>query len=192
MVSVFDPFGTEKFYAMHSIGKIRHGHQTSRVSQETESTAKNKKALERYGLPKKRTSQQLLFMHAKELMSSPVEVLFPEDTLKAAYEIFSQKRYRHIPIVTHDLRITGILSDRDFLRENSNMQNLEKIIGEVMSKSVLTVPETTEVHILAKIMFEERIGALPIINSEKSLSGIVTRGDILKALSQTEIFQARA
>jgi acetoin utilization protein AcuB len=84
------------------------------------------------------------------------------------------------------------LSDRDFLRENSNMQNLEKIIGEVMSKSVLTVPETTEIHILAKILFEERIGALPIINSEKSLSGIVTRGEILKALSQTEVFQARA
>ena len=192
MVSVFDPFGLEKFYTMHSIGKIREGHQTNPLSHDKDSPAKKFNALKRYNLPKKQTSKQLLFMHAKEIMSSPVEVLSPNDTLKSAYKMFSQKRYRHIPIVTKELTIVGILSDRDYLRENPNSPNSEMTVGQVMSKSVLTVPETTEIHLLAKIMVEERIGALPIIDSEKKLTGIVTRGDILKALSQTEIFHATA
>ena len=192
MVSVWDPLRPEKQYSTQMVGQILKGHRISGESDVTTTSKKNTKAIQQYKNQQKRRSKQLIFLHAKELMSHPVEVISPENNLEKAYEMFSQKRYRHIPVVTEGLQIVGILSDRDFLRESPKSQFHEKKVEEVMSRPVLTVNESVEIHLLARIMFEERVGALPIINDDKQLVGIVTRSDILRALSNTEIFQVNA
>lgn len=55
-------------------------------------------------------------------------------------------------------------------------------VKEFMKTKVLTAAPTAEIRFAARVMFEEKIGALPIIDDNGSLVGIVTRSDILKAL----------
>jgi CBS domain-containing protein len=192
VVSVWDPWGTEKIYDRYLIGKIRKGSHSSSITHEGLDPAKNIKAMKQYKLPQKQTTKKLLFLHAKDLMSQPVELLLSSENLDKAYRIFSEKRYRHIPVITENRNIVGILSDRDLLKELPKQELSKTKVEAVMSKPVLTVNETTEVHLIAKILFEERIGALPIIDGKKRVVGIVTRSDVLRALSQTEIFQVNA
>ncbi len=190
MVSVWDPLRPEKLYAQNLIGKIRKTHPSSKVAQTETAAQKQKKILRQYSQQQNHSPKQLLFLHAKELMSSPVATLSPTTSLEEAYQQFINKRYRHFPVVEGS-KIVGILSDRDLLLEGFGHTVTTKTVQDVMSHPVLTVDQNTEIHLLAKILLKERIGALPITNN-KTIIGIITRSDILRALSETEIFEVNA
>lgn len=189
MVSVFEPYGTEKYYDHFMIGKIRKAHSkdSAKLKSRYNQDKKNRDYFDQGAEPI--TTQKLLFLHASNIMSSPVVTLPLEADPQEAYDIFSLKRFRHIPIMKEGM-LVGILSDRDFLRETRN--SAIRDLKDIMTENVLSVKESTEVHLLAKVLFEERIGALPIIDSDKNLVGIVTRSDILRALSRTEIFNVHS
>jgi CBS domain-containing protein len=50
---------------------------------------------------------------------------------------------------------------------------------EMMEKEVITVKEDTTIQEIAKILIEHKISGVPVVNSEGSLVGIVTEGDLL-------------
>jgi acetoin utilization protein AcuB len=53
-----------------------------------------------------------------------------------------------------------------------------------MSTTVLTAFKNTPLREIARVLFEERIGCLPIIDTAQKSIGILTRSDILRALMQ--------
>src|SRR5260370_13245281 len=58
--------------------------------------------------------------------------------------------------------------------------------GEVMAPTVITVAPTTSIAEIAKILQRDRIKRVPVVDGDK-LVGIVTRGDLLKALAAAEV-----
>lgn len=130
-------------------------------------------------------------LQAKDMMSSPVESLTPQTSIRNAYEIFQTKRYRHMPVLDQN-HLVGILSDRDLLRlaaENAKdtagdgkEAARKEYVGAVMIHAVLSASPETEVHDVARVLFEERIGCLPIVSGDGSLVGIITRSDILRGV----------
>ncbi len=51
------------------------------------------------------------------------------------------------------------------------------------ARPVLCVQEKTDIHQTSKLLYEYDIGALPVLKSDNTLCGIVTRSDILRLLS---------
>jgi CBS domain-containing protein len=51
-----------------------------------------------------------------------------------------------------------------------------------MHAPVLTATPSTAVNQVARIMFEERVGAMPIADEAGNLVGMITRNDILRTL----------
>ena len=51
-----------------------------------------------------------------------------------------------------------------------------------MKRQVLSAQESTLIRHLAKAICNHRIGALPVVNAENRVLGIVTRSDILGAI----------
>jgi acetoin utilization protein AcuB len=47
---------------------------------------------------------------------------------------------------------------------------------------VLTAHPDTSIRDIARVFFEERIGAVPIVDRGETLVGIVTRSDILRTI----------
>lgn len=123
---------------------------------------------------------------AEEIMSSPVKTLDTETPLHDAMEFFKLERFRHVPIVNSEGALIGIISDRDMLKDYHD--NREKYltnsgnIVELIKSRILTASPDTKISEIARIMFEERIGAMPILDSSHKLIGIITRSDILRAL----------
>jgi len=64
----------------------------------------------------KATSDDKPVVIANEIMSSPVDVLPPSASIAAALTIFHAKGFRHLPVVSSEQGLVGILSDRDALR----------------------------------------------------------------------------
>lgn len=127
---------------------------------------------------------------AYQIMSTPITALYSNESMRAAWELFHQKRFRHVPVVNKAKRLVGIVSDRDFIALGlkhlaaapEERKILEQAIEKFMTTNVLTARPGTEIRLLARIMFNERIGALPIVDENGELVGMVTRSDILRTV----------
>ncbi|MDO8786017.1 MAG: CBS domain-containing protein [Syntrophales bacterium] len=51
-------------------------------------------------------------------------------------------------------------------------------VADVMTKDVITVKEDTSLHEAARILSENRISGMPVVNEENYLTGIITEADI--------------
>lgn len=132
-----------------------------------------------YQLPQKPERKPALL--AADIMSSPVFTLSPQEKLSTALAIFSKQSFRHIPLLSEEAKVCGILSDRDLLGYSAEQIREEKILA-YMRTNVLTASTLTPIQEIAQVMLSHHIGCLPLIAGDKKLSGILTRSDILRAI----------
>ena len=145
-----------------------------------ESDFANKQAAARaYAENSELSDEKARLITAAEIMSSPVETIEPSSTIELAHSIFIEKRFRHL-LIQSGGQLRGVISDRDILRMLNGSPQAP--VCYFMREAVLTAKPHTTIRDLARVMFHERIGALPILEADHELAGIVTRSDILRAL----------
>lgn len=123
---------------------------------------------------------------AMQIMRAPVTTLFIRDPISEAIRLFTENRFRHIPILNENGEIAGIISDRCLagvmFEKGSKYCSEVESIEDIMTTKVLTAEPMTPVSKIASIFIEERIGSMPIVDQEKRLVGILTRSDILRTI----------
>ncbi len=127
---------------------------------------------------------------ARDVMSTPVHTLRESATLAQAWEFLQTRKVRHIPVASHeDSRILGMISDRDLLREavsdaiTADAKPLTgRTVSELVNTRILTASEDTTVNQIARVMVEEHVGSVPILDGHSTVAGIITRSDLLRAL----------
>jgi len=134
------------------------------------------------------TSSKLV---ARDIMSSPVITLPFNASLAQAWELVKDKRFRHIPIQSRNGALVGILSDRDLSRGTvesalvgiKGSAYLAKVtIENYVSHPVLVADPEATLLAIARVLLEERIGAIPVVSQEKDLVGLITRSDLLRVI----------
>ncbi|MBP9886983.1 MAG: CBS domain-containing protein [Leptospiraceae bacterium] len=125
--------------------------------------------------------------YAKDIMTANLITISPNDHIPKVEKLFHDNRFRHMPVVDNSYYLQGILSERDLLKftienlRNEEIQLLPKKVEAIMQKKVLSAFPETPIREIARIMFEEKVGAVPILHKEtKELVGIITRSDILR------------
>jgi acetoin utilization protein AcuB len=122
---------------------------------------------------------------AQDIMSVPVATLSPETLLTDAWALMSKKGFRHIPIVSGPGHLVGIVSDRDLLRFPGELDGRTATplkVSQIMKTEVITATPATDMTEIARVMLDERISALPIIDGARHPIGMVTVSDILRVL----------
>jgi acetoin utilization protein AcuB len=122
---------------------------------------------------------------AAQLMVAPVLTLGPDATLAEAWDIVRRHGFRHVPIVDAGGALIGMLSDRDLLRHALEPRTSDAAatrVRQIMATRVLTARPEAGIRQVARILFEERIGAMPIVDEQGTPVGIVTRSDVLRAV----------
>jgi acetoin utilization protein AcuB len=128
---------------------------------------------------------EICFAH--EIMTSPVVAIASATSIDNASKIFTEKRFRHIPIVTGSGVVVGLISDRDILLHRATgsphaAHETPAPVESIMVREVLCASPSARIREVAQVMLDERIGSMPIIDSTELLVGIVTRSDILRAI----------
>lgn len=128
-------------------------------------------------------SQDIPVVIAEQIMSSPVITFKPDIFIDQASQLFHTHKFRHVPVVSLEKKLIGIISDRDILKVLAGNAEigLNKNIQSVMQKEVLTASVKTDIRYIARLFVENRIGSMPVM-AERELVGIITRSDILKAV----------
>jgi len=187
----FYVYGTEGVQP-YSPGEIRRNRKVESVErtsgpgsvegkgQDSDGDLAKERATQQY----KKTAEQQLeerkpALLAKDIMRAPVFSISSKTSASEVREEFRARRFRHIPITDEAGIIVGVLSDRDILGIN----DLELEVSVLMHSPVLTAQADTPIHEVARVLFEERVGCLPVVD-DRALIGIITRSDILRAVMQ--------
>jgi CBS domain-containing protein len=133
--------------------------------------------------------QSVVDLKARDIMSSPVGTLPADASVAEAWHLIQDREVRHVPIVSSDGTIHGVISDRDLLRDavadaiSPTARPLtERLVRDLVSPRLLTAGPDTEISQIARVLYEEHVGSLPIIDEKKNLVGLITRSDILRAI----------
>ncbi len=100
----------------------------------------------------------------------------PTDTVAHALEIMSQYRISGLPVVK-GTKVVGIVTNRDV----AFVEVLDTKVEEVMTKeNLITVPPGTDLEKAKKILHENRIEKLLVVDAQGNLKGLITIKDINK------------
>lgn len=121
---------------------------------------------------------------ASDIMTAKVVTIRQTATVREALKLLAELDVRHLPVVDERDGLVGMLSERDLLRLRRSSEVLNRAVSEVMSADVLVVTPTTHVDEIIDLMTEHRIGALPVVDNDSQLAGIVSYVDVLRAASR--------
>jgi CBS domain-containing protein len=118
-------------------------------------------------------------MQLKEFINYRVEVVRPDDTLQYAAEKMRDLDVGSMP-VCEDQHLVGILTDRDItIRATAKGQDpKETAVRDVMTPDVLYCFENQDVEEAARIMQENQIRRLFVLNEDEELIGITSLGEL--------------
>ena len=97
-------------------------------------------------------------------------------TIGDALQIMKENKIGGIPVVDSDQKLAGIVTNRD-LRFEKDMTL--SVIDIMTSKNIITT-ELTDLDNAEKILQENKIEKLPVVNSNNQLIGLITFKDIVK------------
>ena len=95
-------------------------------------------------------------------------------------------------IIIENENICGIMSERDYLRfvTLQGRTARDTPVHELMTRKVIYVTPATELAEVMAIMTEKRIRHVPVMEG-KALLGIISIGDVVKAIGQNQTAQIR-
>ena len=123
-----------------------------------------------------------------EIMTREPHTLGPDDSLASARQMMAEHHIRHIPVLSGDGSLIGLVSQRDVLAaEDSTVLNEAGgpdsrdqyvAISSIMTTPVQTVEEHADLRGTAMHIQKNKLGCLPVLN-EGQLVGIITDSDFV-------------
>jgi len=108
-------------------------------------------------------------------------------TIEQAMSMINDHGFRRLPIVT-ETKLIGMLTVTDILKffvanrgKRPINELFEEQIAQIMTENVLTLPCDAPISKAAEIMFQKRIGSLPLMSNDH-LVGIFTERDLLSLI----------
>lgn len=148
-------------------------------------------------------------MKAHQIMSRDVVTVTPAMPVRDIAALMTEKRISGVPVVSADGTVVGIVSESDLLRRaeigtvpprkwwlnffsdpDALARQYTKTHGlraeDVMTHPVISVGEDADLSEIARTLDKHKVKRLPVLQDGK-LVGIISRADIVRALSQTEV-----
>ena len=132
-------------------------------------------------------------MKIKEIMSSPIYVVSPDETVARARNLMLRHKIGKLVIVDGKKPI-GIVTKKDISRRLDQAEPqwrrrpIDNIpIKKVMTEGLITIfPDATPKQ-LAELMSENKISGLPVVNNKNEAIGIVTKWDLIRYFSELDL-----
>lgn len=113
---------------------------------------------------------------------SEVHSIRPDDSVFTAIKKMSELKIGAL-LVIEDGRLAGIISERDYRDKVILMGKRSKdtSVSEIMTKQVYKVKSTDEINTCMRIMTDQKIRHLPVVDDDK-IVGVISIGDVVKTV----------
>ena len=148
-------------------------------------------------------------MKAHEIMTRDVMTVGSDTSVRDIAALMVEKHISGVPVLTDDGKLIGMVSQSDLLhraevgtdrkhkwwfriladssalaREYSKAHGLRA--RDIMSRYVVSVRDDAELRDVADILDKRHIKRVPVVRGDR-LVGLITRGDLVRALSQVQV-----
>lgn len=133
-------------------------------------------------------------MKVRDLMSKDIVTVEDTATCHDAVVRMVRHRVRHLPVVTRQGALCGIVTDRDlrhYLFEPDTFRQVGAVkvetllksvpVSRLMSAPVITVDADEPLETACERMLEDKLGSMPVMDRGR-LAGIVTETDLLRRI----------
>jgi CBS domain-containing protein len=119
-------------------------------------------------------------MQVKEIMTSGVECVSPDTTLREAAQKMKELDVGPLPICGDDDRLAGIITDRDITVRAvaAGLDPSTAKARDIMTPDIIYCFEDQDISDAAHMMEQNQIRRLVVLNRDKRLVGIVSLGDL--------------
>ncbi|MCC5607280.1 CBS domain-containing protein [Nostoc sp. CHAB 5834] len=147
-----------------------------------------------------------------DVMSRDPIVVRVETPLNEAIQILAERHISGLPVVDDVGKLVGIISETDLMWQETGVtppayimfldsviylknpatyerdlhKALGQTVGEVMSKNPITISPNKTLREAATIMHDRSVHRLPVLDDTDQVIGILTRGDIIRAMAASQ------
>ena len=132
-------------------------------------------------------------MFVSRSMTRKVITVDQETQILDAQELLAEKNIRHLPVVDADGRLIGIITDRDirsalpyqFFKQTCSGEEKQQFcdlkVKDIMTTDPLSISPTFTIQDALLLIQDSKVGALPVVDEEGRLKGIISVRDLLRA-----------
>ncbi|NLI82260.1 MAG: CBS domain-containing protein [Deltaproteobacteria bacterium] len=132
-------------------------------------------------------------MFIDKSMTKNVISVGPDTPVSEARELLAKHKIRHLPVVDEEMKVIGIITDRDirtalpspFLAEDETRRGIERferlLAKDVMTRNPVTITPFNTLEDAILLMQKMRVGAFPVVDHEGKLKGILSIRDLMRA-----------
>lgn len=139
-----------------------------------------------------------------DVMTSPVVTVTPSTPFKEVARLLTSHHIGALPVVGVDGRPVGVVSESDLIlkeeglaltpgprleshrRRHDRAKAAARIAGEMMSSPPVTIGAGAPLAAAARLMHEQSVRRLLVVDEDGGLRGIVSRGDLVRAFLRTD------
>jgi len=141
-------------------------------------------------------------MRVVDVMTTDVVAALPEWSLKQAARVMIEAAVSGLPVVADDGTVVGIITEADFIETEAGRTigrrrlfdtvfgekrtRTPSTVGAAMTRSLIVVDRNTTIAEAARLMTDRKVKRLPVVDPDRRLEGIVSRGDILVAFARDD------
>jgi len=121
-------------------------------------------------------------MKVKDLMVEDVKCCVPFNSCNTAAELMWENDCGCVPVIDHDRKVLGMLTDRDISMAayTQGLPLASIIVTSAMSKQVYSCRLDDELEKVEATMLAHQVRRLPVLDHDQRLVGIISLSDIAR------------
>ena len=121
--------------------------------------------------------QRPLPVTARDIMTPDPVTVRPDTTVHQAAELLFERRISGLPVCDAEGNLVGVLSEYDLIARSGS------VVADVMTREVVTVPESMPLDGVRAALVGQRLKRVPVVDGRGRLVGIISRADLVRELA---------
>jgi acetoin utilization protein AcuB len=120
-------------------------------------------------------------MRVRSLMIKEPITISDRTSVQEAIHLMQDNSIRHLPVVDRSKNLSGWVTLADMKQGLLPAMVTGLLVADLMIKNPITIHPDADVEVAARIIYERKIGGLPVVDDNNKVVGIITVTDILNA-----------
>ena len=173
-----------------------YGYPEQQPNEKEKEQQPQSKAMQAYAEVEQSKKKQVPLLPALQIMRSPVITLPAKASLNEAWKLMQQEHIHYLVLFDEVGDLVGVIDDRELLKEAAGVGELSKQEGvdlattqasKLVKAPLVTATEETDIRDIARVMLAQKVRAMPIVDTEGALQGLVTRSDLMLGLANQNL-----
>jgi acetoin utilization protein AcuB len=120
-------------------------------------------------------------MRVRSLMIKDPITISDRTSVQEAIHLMQDNSIRHLPIVNRSKKLSGWVTLADMKQGLVPAMVTGLSVADLMIKNPITMHPDADVEVAARIIYEKKIGGMPVVDDDNKVVGIITVTDLLNA-----------